>query len=73
MDRVRAVIVGAEATPYHDGLFFFDVCFPSGYPNVPPVCDNFELLELICICLHLWPNRELCYAECLLPLWWPLI
>ncbi|XP_048447034.1 constitutive photomorphogenesis protein 10-like isoform X2 [Pyrus x bretschneideri] len=36
MDRVRAVIVGTEATPYHDGLFFFDVCFPSDYPNVPP-------------------------------------
>ncbi|KAB2601054.1 auxin response factor 2-like [Pyrus ussuriensis x Pyrus communis] len=36
MDRVRAVIVGTEATPYHDGLFFFDVCFPIDYPNVPP-------------------------------------
>ncbi|BBH01791.1 ubiquitin-conjugating enzyme 25, partial [Prunus dulcis] len=21
---------------YHDGLFFFDVFFPSGYPNAPP-------------------------------------
>ncbi|KAB2615887.1 ubiquitin-conjugating enzyme E2 25 [Pyrus ussuriensis x Pyrus communis] len=36
MDLLRAVIVGAEGTPYHDGLFFFDVCFPCGYPNVPP-------------------------------------
>ncbi|PRQ31288.1 putative aminoacyltransferase, E1 ubiquitin-activating enzyme [Rosa chinensis] len=36
MDLLRAVIVGAEGTPYHDGLFFFDVSFPSGYPNVPP-------------------------------------
>ncbi|KAM1343471.1 hypothetical protein PS2_007603 [Malus domestica] len=36
MDLLRAVIIGAEGTPYHDGLFFFDVCFPSGYPNVPP-------------------------------------
>ncbi|GMP65780.1 hypothetical protein CsSME_00026440 [Camellia sinensis var. sinensis] len=36
MDLLRAVIVGAEGTPYHDGLFFFDVLFPSGYPNVPP-------------------------------------
>ncbi|KAL3848637.1 hypothetical protein ACJIZ3_010519 [Penstemon smallii] len=36
MDLLRAVIVGAEGTPYHDGLFFFDVYFPSGYPNVPP-------------------------------------
>ncbi|KAA8523901.1 hypothetical protein F0562_010324 [Nyssa sinensis] len=27
---------GAEGTPYHDGLFFFDVFFPCNYPNVPP-------------------------------------
>jgi len=38
MDLLRAVIIGAEGTPYHDGLFFFDVLFPCGYPNVPPVC-----------------------------------
>lgn len=36
IDLLRAVIIGAEGTPYHDGLFFFDVFFPSGYPNVPP-------------------------------------
>ncbi|KAH6786469.1 Ubiquitin-conjugating enzyme family protein [Perilla frutescens var. hirtella] len=36
MDLLRAVIVGAEGTPYHDGLFFFDVFFPSNYPSVPP-------------------------------------
>ncbi|KAF8024134.1 hypothetical protein BT93_F1360 [Corymbia citriodora subsp. variegata] len=36
MDLLRAVIIGAEGTPYHDGLFFFDISFPSGYPNAPP-------------------------------------
>ncbi|WCJ32185.1 Ubiquitin-conjugating enzyme family protein [Euphorbia peplus] len=36
MDILRAVIIGAEGTPYHDGLFFFDVFFPSDYPNKPP-------------------------------------
>ncbi|XVF18841.1 hypothetical protein REPUB_Repub11eG0057500 [Reevesia pubescens] len=36
MDLLRAVIVGAEGTPYHDGLFFFDVFFPASYPKVPP-------------------------------------
>ncbi|KAL5730373.1 (E3-independent) E2 ubiquitin-conjugating enzyme [Ranunculus cassubicifolius] len=36
MDLLRAVIVGAAGTPYHDGLFFFDVFFPSTYPNEPP-------------------------------------
>lgn len=39
MDLLRAVIIGAEGTPYHDGLFFFDVFFPSSYPSVPPVSD----------------------------------
>ncbi|GAU33720.1 hypothetical protein TSUD_52530 [Trifolium subterraneum] len=37
MDLLRAVIIGAEGTPYHNGLFFFDVFFPSDYPNVPPL------------------------------------
>ncbi|XP_042040663.1 putative ubiquitin-conjugating enzyme E2 38 [Salvia splendens] len=36
MDLLRAVIIGAEGTPYHDGLFFFDVYFPSKYPAIPP-------------------------------------
>ncbi|KAK1389316.1 (E3-independent) E2 ubiquitin-conjugating enzyme [Heracleum sosnowskyi] len=36
MDLLRAVIVGANGTPYHDGLFFFDVFFPNRYPHVPP-------------------------------------
>ncbi|GMN44855.1 hypothetical protein TIFTF001_014051 [Ficus carica] len=43
MDLLRAVIVGAEGTPYHDGLFFFDVFFPSGYPNVPPHFEDFVM------------------------------
>ena len=37
MDLLRAVIIGAEGTPYHDCLFFFDIMFPSNYPTVPPV------------------------------------
>ncbi|KAI3703869.1 hypothetical protein L1987_74065 [Smallanthus sonchifolius] len=36
MDILRAVIIGVEGTPYCDGLFFFDVCFPQNYPNDPP-------------------------------------
>lgn len=38
MDLLRAVIIGPTGTPYHDGLFTFDVYFPSNYPAVPPVC-----------------------------------
>uniref|UniRef100_A0A0D9ZBL2 UBC core domain-containing protein n=1 Tax=Oryza glumipatula TaxID=40148 RepID=A0A0D9ZBL2_9ORYZ len=33
IDLLRAAIVGPAETPYHDGLFFFDVCFPSEYPQ----------------------------------------
>lgn len=38
IDLLRAVIIGPTRTPYADGLFFFDVCFPSNYPISPPVC-----------------------------------
>lgn len=37
MDLLRAVIVGAPGTPYHDGLFFFDIYLPPEYPHEPPV------------------------------------
>ncbi|KAI3983513.1 hypothetical protein MKX01_038933 [Papaver californicum] len=35
IDLLRAVIVGPTGTPYHDGLFFFDIKFLSDYPNSP--------------------------------------
>jgi hypothetical protein len=35
-DCLRVVMVGAEGTPYHDGLYFFDVRLPAEYPHVPP-------------------------------------
>ncbi|XWS14212.1 hypothetical protein CRYUN_Cryun36dG0103700 [Craigia yunnanensis] len=36
IDLLRAAIIGAQKTPYHHGLFFFDISFPSDYPNNPP-------------------------------------
>ncbi|KAI3921466.1 hypothetical protein MKW98_013400 [Papaver atlanticum] len=39
MDLLRAVIVGAAGTPYHDGLFFFDIHYPSEYPDTPPLVN----------------------------------
>ncbi|RVW69392.1 putative ubiquitin-conjugating enzyme E2 39 [Vitis vinifera] len=36
IDLLRAVIVGAVGTPYHDGLFAFDLAFPPDYPAHPP-------------------------------------
>lgn len=37
IDLLRAAIIGAAGTPYHDALFFFDLSFPADYPNRPPV------------------------------------
>ncbi|KAI3459207.1 hypothetical protein Pfo_015870 [Paulownia fortunei] len=36
IDLLRAVIIGSAGTPYHDGLFFFDILLPSDYPIQPP-------------------------------------
>ncbi|KAJ3700992.1 hypothetical protein LUZ61_004697 [Rhynchospora tenuis] len=36
IDLLRAAIVGPDGTPYHNGLFFFDIQFPSDYPHSPP-------------------------------------
>ncbi|KAK7264720.1 hypothetical protein RJT34_32330 [Clitoria ternatea] len=36
VDLLRAMIVGVAGTPYHDGLFCFDIAFPPDYPNHPP-------------------------------------
>ncbi|CAI9280054.1 unnamed protein product [Lactuca saligna] len=37
MDLLRAVMIGPAGTPYHDGLFVFDVHFPPNYPDIPPM------------------------------------
>lgn len=37
MDLLRAAIVGAPGTPYHDNLFFFDIFLPPDYPLEPPM------------------------------------
>eukprot|EP00252_Welwitschia_mirabilis_P010976 TRINITY_DN2470_c0_g1_i2.p1 TRINITY_DN2470_c0_g1~~TRINITY_DN2470_c0_g1_i2.p1 ORF type:complete len:1036 (-),score=238.51 TRINITY_DN2470_c0_g1_i2:197-3304(-) len=68
MDLLRAVIVGAAGTPYHDGLFFFDIHLPPEYPRVPPLAHyhsgglrlNPNLYENGKICLSLlntWSGR----------------
>eukprot|EP00850_Spirogloea_muscicola_P001853 SM000007S20813 [mRNA] locus=s7:323315:328166:- [translate_table: standard] len=41
MDLLRAIIVGAPGTPYHNGLFVFDIFIPPDYPTVPPVSLGF--------------------------------
>ncbi|KAI6243798.1 putative ubiquitin-conjugating enzyme protein 17 [Aphelenchoides fujianensis] len=35
-DVLKVLITGPSKTPYENGLFEFDVFFPSNYPNSPP-------------------------------------
>ncbi|KAL6845406.1 hypothetical protein ACP4OV_024901 [Aristida adscensionis] len=67
MDLLRAVIVGPAGTPYHDGLFFFDIHFPCLYPSTPPLVNyrsgglriNPNLYNCGKVCLSLlntWPG-----------------
>ena len=35
IDLMSVMIVGRESTPYHQGLFFFDIFFPSNYLKQP--------------------------------------
>ncbi|XP_020591464.1 putative ubiquitin-conjugating enzyme E2 38 [Phalaenopsis equestris] len=68
MDILRAVIIGPAGTPYHDGLFFFDIYFPPTFPLVPPMVHyhsgglrlNPNLYQCGKVCLSLlntWPGQ----------------
>ncbi|KAL5541999.1 hypothetical protein UlMin_009709 [Ulmus minor] len=70
IDLLRAVIVGASGTPYHDALFFFDLAFPSNYPLRPPLVSyrsfgfriNPNLYENGWVCLSLlntWAGKKI--------------
>lgn len=37
INLLRAALVGAPGTPYHDGLFLFDIFLPPEYPYEPPL------------------------------------
>ncbi|XP_057419049.1 putative ubiquitin-conjugating enzyme E2 38 [Lotus japonicus] len=69
IDLMRAVIIGAAGTPYHDGLFFFDIVFPSDYPNNPPkvhfisfgqrLNPNFYPNDTVCLSLlNTWRGKK---------------
>ncbi|GFY99044.1 ubiquitin-conjugating enzyme 25 [Actinidia rufa] len=59
MDLLRALIVGPAGTPYHDGLFVFDVLFPPTYPDIPPMVYYYSGG------LRLNPNLYNCGKVCL--------
>uniref|UniRef100_A0A8R1HU69 UBC core domain-containing protein n=1 Tax=Caenorhabditis japonica TaxID=281687 RepID=A0A8R1HU69_CAEJA len=38
VDIIKVLISGPDDTPYANGLFEFDIFFPTGYPFAPPKC-----------------------------------
>uniref|UniRef100_A0A915EKM1 UBC core domain-containing protein n=1 Tax=Ditylenchus dipsaci TaxID=166011 RepID=A0A915EKM1_9BILA len=38
-DMLKVLISGPDGTPYQNGLFEFDVFFPTNYPHQPPKCS----------------------------------
>ncbi|OEL19716.1 putative ubiquitin-conjugating enzyme E2 23 [Dichanthelium oligosanthes] len=60
MDLLRAVIVGASGTPYHDGLFFFDLHLPPSYPATPPQV-NYSSFGLR-VNPNLYPSGTVCLS-----------
>ncbi|CAH9114057.1 unnamed protein product [Cuscuta epithymum] len=59
MDLLRAIIVGPQGTPYHDGIFVFDAIFPPTYPDTPPMV-HFQTAGL-----SMNPNLYACGKVCL--------
>ena len=39
LDIMKALISGAEDTPYANGMFLYDVYLSNEYPNGPPKCN----------------------------------
>ncbi|KAJ4825240.1 hypothetical protein Tsubulata_039373 [Turnera subulata] len=69
IDLMRAAIVGAAGTPYHDGIFFFDIAFPADYPARPPLIHyrsfglrinpNLYASGLVCLSLlNTWHGKK---------------
>ncbi|RWV84424.1 hypothetical protein GW17_00054037 [Ensete ventricosum] len=47
MELMRAAILGLRGTPYHVGLFFFDIFFPPDYPHELPVITFMTLVSAL--------------------------
>ncbi|CAI9776193.1 unnamed protein product [Fraxinus pennsylvanica] len=60
INLLRAVIIGAEGTPYHNGLFFFDICLPYDYPRQPP--KVYYHAHGIRLNPNLYPNGKVCLS-----------
>ncbi|PWA69578.1 ubiquitin-conjugating enzyme/RWD-like protein [Artemisia annua] len=65
-ELLRAVIIRAEGTPYHDGLFFFDVCMPGGYVATfspePRVRYHSHHSDCLSINPHIYASGEVSFS-----------
>ena len=60
MDLLRVAMVGASGTPYHDGLFFFDLQLPPTFPAAPPSV-NYRSFGLR-VNPNLYPSGTVCLS-----------
>ena len=60
LDLVRAAVVGPKKTPYHDGLFLFDIVLPSDYPRSPPQVSYFSFG--VRVNPNLYENGKVCLS-----------
>ncbi|KAI3902177.1 hypothetical protein MKW92_011336 [Papaver armeniacum] len=70
VDLLRAVIIGPTGTPYHDGLFLFDIQVPSNYPASPPNVYYHSFGHRLNPKLHAWGSVCLSLLNTLLDQKW---
>ncbi|XP_026378545.1 putative ubiquitin-conjugating enzyme E2 38 [Papaver somniferum] len=62
IDLLTAVIIGRAGSPFHQGLFVFDIQFTSDYPNSHPKFQR-RYADGLLLNPTLNPGRDVCYAQ----------
>jgi ubiquitin-protein ligase len=57
-----AMIVGPAATPYFGGFYFFDIKFPSDYPENPPTVMMLTINNKVRFNPNLYENGKVCLS-----------
>ena len=59
--NAKALIIGPEDTIYFGGLYFFNIEFPTNYPNVPPII-TYRTSSSIRIHPNMYVNGKVCLS-----------
>ena len=59
--NAKALIIGPEDTIYFGGLYFFNIEFPTNYPNVPPVI-TYRTSSAVRIHPNMYVNGKVCLS-----------